>query len=206
METYNVSPRTTSGKGVARKLRAQGLIPSVCYGVGTEPVPVVADPDTLFKLLTGAYRTNIVFKLAIESGATFDTVMVRDYQLDPVRRDLLHADFVVLDPNKKVKVTIPVETSGKPVGVAKGGKLSMIRSDVPVWARPADIPEKVVVDVSGLDLEEAVLATQLELPEGVDPAYKMNYALYRVVTPRGAVEVAADAPEGEAAAEAPAAD
>lgn len=184
--TFVVESRTESGKGVARKLRAAGRIPAVCYGAGAESVAVTADPDELYKLLTTKRRTNMVFKLKIEGGNSYDHVMVRDYQIDPIRQILEHADFVVLDPSKSITVTIPVTTSGRPRGVREGGRLQMVRAEVPVTCRPDDIPVELDHDVTDLGLGESLLASQLNLPSGVSPAYKVDYAVAQVNVPRGA--------------------
>lgn len=191
--TFTVQPRTDSGKGVARKLRQNGLIPGVCYGHNAESTGVTADPAELYKLLTGERRTNLVFRLEIEGGATYEDVMVRDYQIDPIRQELVHADFVVVDPNLPVMVTVPIVTTGRPKGVRAGGKLQHVRAEVPVTARPADIPVNVEHDVTPLNLEETLLASQLELPEGVEPAYKVDYAVARIAVPRGTKKKGADA-------------
>lgn len=184
--TFRVEQRTESGKGVARKLRAAGRIPGTCYGAGAEAVSVVADPEVLYKLLTTERRTNMVFRLEIEGGAAYDHVMVREYQIDPIRQALVHADFVVLDPQKRIGVTVPVTTSGRPRGVREGGRLQMIRAEVPVTCRPDDIPVAVDYDVTDLGLGESLLASQLNLPSGVEPAYKVDYAVAQISVPRGA--------------------
>ena len=194
--TFTVQSRPESGKGVARKLRQNGLIPGVCYGHGAESTGVTADPAELYKLLTGPRRTNLVFRLEIEGKGGFDSVMVRDYQIDPIRQELLHADFVVVDPEVEVRVTVPVTTSGRPKGVREGGRLQMVRAEVPVTCKPANIPEVVPHDVTNLGLGETLLASQLGLPDGVAPAYKVDYAIARIAVPRGSKAKAAAA-EGQ---------
>ncbi len=209
--TFKAQLRDNTGKGAARKLRAQGLIPSVCYGAGTENHPLTVDPKELYQLLTGRFGTNLVFALEVEGGPSYSHVMVRDYQVDPVRRELLHADFVVVDPNKKLQLTIPVTPLGRPAGVQEGGRLRAVRDEVEVWVSPDDIPAEVEYDVSHMGLDETTLASELELPEGCEPAYKVNYAVFRILIPRqkdlpdipGQVEAEeaaeAEAAEGEAA-------
>lgn len=184
--TFTVQKRDDSGKGVARKLRQAGLIPGVCYGHNAESQGVTADPSELYKLLTGPRRTNIVFRLEIEGDKSYDTVMVRDYQIDPIRQELLHADFVVVNPAAPVHVTIPVETHGRAAGVRAGGRLQMVRAEVPVSTSPDAIPEKIEHDVTKLGLGETVLASDLKLPAGVEPAYKVDFAVARIAVPRGA--------------------
>lgn len=184
--TFTVQRREDSGKGVARKLRQNGLIPAVCYGHNADSVGVTADPKELYKLLTGARRTNIVFRLEIEGGNTYEDVMVRDYQINPIRQELIHADFVVVDPENPVLVTVPVITEGRPAGVRAGGRLQMVRAEVPVSSKPADIPVSVPHNVEPLGLDETLLASDLNLPAGVEPAYKVDYAVARIAVPRGA--------------------
>lgn len=184
--TFIVQRRGDSGKGVARKLRQNDLIPGVCYGHNAESVGVTADPAELYKLLTGPRRTNLVFRLEIDGEKAFEDVMVRDYQIDPIRQQLVHADFLVVDPEEPVTVTVPVLTEGRPKGVREGGRLQMVRAEVPIQARPSDIPVEVVYDVTELGLGETLLASQLNLPQGCVPAYKVDYAVARIAVPRGA--------------------
>ncbi len=196
--TFPVQRREESGKGVARKLRQNGLIPGVCYGHNTSAVGVTADPSELYRLLTGPRRTNIVFRLAIEGSDTHEDVMVRDYQIDPIRQELVHADFVVINPETPVKVTVPVTTSGRPRGVREGGRLQMVRAEVPINSRPGDIPVNVGHDVTDLGLGATLLASDLNLPAGVEPAFKVDYAVARIAVPRGAQTKAEELAESKA--------
>lgn len=186
--TFNVLKRETTGKGVARKLRMQNLIPGVCYGDNNTAQAVTADPHALFKLLTGAFKTNIVFALDVDGGESVPNVMVRDYQIDPVRRTLLHADFVAVDADKEIKVNVPIKFEGRPVGVKAGGRFETIRDDISIWCKPADIPVNILFKTDALKMEDSVMASGLDLPEGVRPAYKVDYTTCRVSRPRGAVE------------------
>ncbi len=184
--TFTVELRTDAGKGVARKLRAAGKLPAVCYGMGSGTTSVTADPDALFKLITGPRRRNIVFRLEIKGGATHEYVMVREYQIDPVKRDLVHVDFAVVDPNTKVKVQIPVDAVGRSRGEREGGKLRSVRPQIDLMARPDDIPERIVYDINDLGLGAALLASEIPLPEGCEPGWKADYAVYQIAIPRAA--------------------
>ncbi len=196
--TFKAEKRVDSGKGVARKLRAAGKIPAVCYGTD-ETVSLSADPKVLTELLTGPFRTNLVFRLEID-GDVLEDVMVREYQLDPVRRTLLHADFVAVDPNQKLKVTVPVKSTGRAKGVREGGKLRNVRPEVDVFALPNEIPVKIVHDVTGVGLNEVVRASELELPEGVEPAYTNDYSVFSVAAQRKAATFGQDDDAEEAEA------
>ena len=198
--TFNVQKREGTGKGVSRKLRAAGMIPGVCYGNANDSFAVSADPKVLYKLLTGPARTNIVFALAVEGGETFNHVMVREYQVDPVRRTLVHADFVVVDPAKALTVTVPVVPKGVSLGVKAGGNFRSVRPEVVVSALPDDIPVNVTYDVTGMNIEDALMASELELPEGVSPAYKVDYSIFQVAMARGAEVETEEEAEAEAEA------
>ncbi len=195
---FVVEPRDNSGKGVARKLRADGLIPAVVYGAGVDETrAVTANPEELYKLLTGPRRTNLVFGLQINGGSSYDRVMVREYQIDPIRQELLHADFVSVDPEAPVRVTVPVTTTGRPRGVREGGRLQMVRAEVPIVCKPDDIPERIEHDITPLRRGDSLLASELDLGEGIEPGFDVDYAVARVIVPRGTKKGA----EGEAGAE-----
>lgn len=195
--TLQASTRTETGKGPARRLRAKGFIPGICYGHDMEPISLAIDLEEIDKLLESPHRLNTVFALEIEGAGSFDNMMLRDYQVEPVLRDLEHVDFISLDPEVPVNVKVPVTTSGKPRGVRMGGRLQMIQLQVPVSCRPADIPVAIDVDVTALGPEESMLASQLPFPEGVEPAFTSDFAVARVQMPRQKL-----APGAEAAAEA----
>ncbi len=193
-----VSSRENSGKGVARKLRVEGLVPAVCYGLNTEAKKLQVPVDSIVKLFDNPKRYNVLFDLKIDGETVIEDVMVKSYQLSPVRRDLLHVDFYVVDLKQPIHARVPIKSVGRAKGVRLGGILNVIRPDIDIKARPLDIPVSIDVDVSHLEPGQTILANDLTLPEGVEPGYKSNYGLFRVVMPRKRAAVAAT--EGEATA------
>ncbi|TXD39142.1 50S ribosomal protein L25 [Lujinxingia vulgaris] len=191
--TLNATVRAESGKGVARKLRAQGLIPAICYGTNTENISLAMDPAEFDKIMDTKRQINSVFNIALDNGTTVESVMLRDYQFDPIRRVVIHADLVVVDMDKPVQVSVPIEPTGRAKGVRMGGRLRVIQPVVKIAARPDDIPEEIVVDVTELAPDGAIMASELTYPEGVEPAYKMDYALLRIQMPRKKVTKEEDA-------------
>ncbi|TXD36812.1 50S ribosomal protein L25 [Lujinxingia vulgaris] len=191
--TLNATVRAESGKGVARKLRAQGLIPAICYGTNTENISLAMDPAEFDKIMDTKRQINSVFNVALDNGTTVENVMLRDYQFDPIRRVVIHADLVVVDMDTPVQVSVPIEPTGRAKGVRMGGRLRVIQPVVKVAARPDDIPEEIVVDVTELAPDGAIMASELTYPEGVEPAYKMDYALLRIQMPRKKVTKEEDA-------------
>lgn len=144
--------RERSGKGVARKLRAQGLIPAVIYGQKKEHRSITVSPRELRSAMDPLRKINTLFTLDVE-GDNAETIhcMLTDIQFDSVRGDILHVDFLRVSAEEEVHVSVPVAYHGRPVGVAMGGKLRTFRREVKVAAKPADIPTVVDLDISGLE-------------------------------------------------------
>lgn len=185
--TLDAQARSESGKGIARRLRANGLIPAVCYGVGADNTPLAINPDEFNKILATKHRQNTVFSLKLDGDKEINNVMLRDYQVDPVRRTLVHADLIVVDVNKPLNVVVPVETMGRPLGVRMGGRLRLIRPEIRVSCRPTHIPESIVIDVTELGPDGVFMASDIQWPEGVEANFKDNFALARITMPRKAV-------------------
>ena len=185
--TLDAQARSESGKGVARRLRADGLIRAVCYGVSTENTPLAMNPDEFNKILGTKRRQNTVFSLKLKDGEEIENVMLREYQIDPVRRTLLHADLIVVDMNETLSVVVPVETLGRPLGVRMGGRLRLIRPEINVTCRPTHIPESIVIDVTELGPEGVFMASDIRWPEGVEANFSDNFALARIAMPRKVV-------------------
>lgn len=168
MESIKVSAsrRSESGKGAASRLRAIGKIPAVAYGKQLPAQALAVSPDTLKAVFASAYGNNAVIELDVE-GKDKLTVLLRDYQYHPVSRQLLHADFVQIHLDQPVDVEVPLELTGKPAGIIKGGVLRQVFRKLPIRALPNDIPVKIVHDVTALDLDGHVAPKDLVLPQGV---------------------------------------
>ena len=205
--SLDVVKREGRGKNEARRLRAAGRIPGVVYGQRKEGklpegVPVAVDPKAVLHILHSDSGANTLITLKLDGKES--QVMVKEYQLDPVSHQLLHADFYQLAMDKAITVTVPVLVKGTPEGVkVQGGMLDFVTRELQVQCLPKDIPEHVDIDVSGLMLHQAIRLR--DIPE--NPKWKAlndpDTMLVHVVLPK-AEEVAAPA-EGEAAAAAPAA-
>ena len=205
--TLDVVKREGRGKNEARRLRAAGRIPGVVYGQRKEGklpegVPVAVDPKAVLNILHSDSGANTLIKLTLDGKES--QVMVKEYQLDPVSHQLMHADFYQLAMDKAITVTVPVLVKGIPEGVKlQGGMLDFVTRELQVQCLPKDIPEHVDIDVSGLMLHQAIRLR--DIPE--NPKWKAlndpETMLVHVVLPK-AEEVATPA-EGEAAAAAPAA-
>jgi large subunit ribosomal protein L25 len=165
--TLVATRRPQGGKGPSRRLRATGKIPAVAYGADLTATALAVSPKELTKLLSGEHGLNTVVELEVEGGPNLHTLVV-DYQVHPVTRALLHADFKKIDLDKPVDVEVKFELTGKPAGVTAGGELHQIFRKLPVRCLPKNIPVKLVHDITELGLDQAAHVKDLKLPEGVE--------------------------------------
>lgn len=165
--TLDASLRTQGGNGPARRLRAAGLIPAVAYGKDFEALSLAVSPKALSAILGGERGLNTVVDLKIEGRDALVHTMVTEYQIHPVTRELLHSDFKQIDINKPVDAKVTLELVGRPKGVTAGGNLKQVYRKVPLRCRPADVPVKLVHDITELGLDEVIAVEDLKLPEGV---------------------------------------
>jgi large subunit ribosomal protein L25 len=210
-----VSRRHGTGKGAARQLRSQGLVPGVCYGATIEaPMSIAVNFKALKASLDPAKRSNTVIDLTVEDAgkpATKLTALLKEYQVDPIRRDVTHVDLQAIDPSKPIVVEVPIELVGKPKGAIDGGQLHIVRRSVNIKVLPANIPAKFDLDVSPLGIGDVFHVSDLQLPAGIEAATARTETIVtctapEIEKPTAAETAAAAAPaEGAAAAAAPAA-
>jgi large subunit ribosomal protein L25 len=161
--TVNASPRDGVGKGYSRRLRAAGMIPAAVYGEGQEPFAVAVNAKEIAGILRSETGHNTIFKLAISNqDAEPSTVIIKDWQVDPVKGRLLHADLLRLSMTTATRVSVSVEITGNPVGVkTEGGILEIELREVEVECLPGDIPEHLRADVTNLRVGQHVTVSDL---------------------------------------------
>jgi large subunit ribosomal protein L25 len=196
----SVELRQQRGKEGAHKVRAAGKVPGVLYGRRLPPVSVSFDSRLLVKALDKEKRRNTVFSLTLTGdGKTEELIaMIKDAQIDPISQLLVHVDFLRVDMDEEVHVTVPLSLVGKAVGVVNGGQLHQSMHVLSVAAKPAAIPSKIEVDVSGLDIGEAVHVSDLKLAAGLRALIEAKEAVASVVAPK-AEKVEAEAAPVEGA-------
>ena len=193
--------RTETGKNVNRRLRTRGLIPGVLYGSKKEAVPLAVSPKEITTILRSKTGENTLFDLEI--GGSRRKVILKEFQVEPIKGSLLHADFYEVALDKPIEVSVHIEVIGTAVGVkTEGGLLDHVTREVEVSCLPADIPEKITVDVSELGMGKAIRVSDLKVPDKVTMLSEPDLVVVHVVAPRAEEEVAAAAVpvEGEAAA------
>jgi large subunit ribosomal protein L25 len=187
--------RTEKGKNVNRRLRVSGRIPGVLYGGSKEPVPVAVSPKDISAVLRSASGENTLFDLDL--GGTRRKVILKEYQLEPIKGKLLHADFYEVALDKTLEVMVHVEVTGTPVGVkVQGGILDFVTRELEIECLPTDIPEKIVVDVSELELGKHIRVSDLKLSDKLTMLTEPDVVIVHVVAPRAEEVVATAAVEG----------
>jgi large subunit ribosomal protein L25 len=161
--------RTPGGKNVNRRLRGSGLIPAVIYGPGRDPIALSVDPQAVSDILHSDSGHNTIFTVRVDGGEPAN-VMVKDYQLDPTRGNLIHADFLRIAMDQLLELSVDVEVVGEAEGVKVGGGiLDLVTRSIDIMCLPADIPESIQVDVSSLKINDYIRVKNLP----VDPKYKI---------------------------------
>jgi len=182
--SLTVRTRAERGKGANRRLRGQKMIPGVFYDGKGANIPVVMD-DMPFRKLHQQTGTSRVFDLVIDNGGKTEThpSLIWVVQAHPFKKQVDHVDFYGIDPNKPVQVHVAVELVGKAKGTTVGGKLELFRENLAVVCLPANIPDKIVIDVTNLDMNQHVSVKDLVLPEGVRAVFDQNFSVVGVVNP-----------------------
>jgi large subunit ribosomal protein L25 len=193
------------GKGAARQLRHQGLIPAVIYGDKKTPLPIaIGYSDALRRIYAGGFLSHI---LTIDVGGEKHRVIPRDYQLDVVKDTPLHVDFLRIGAGSRIHVEVHVTFANedRAPGIKRGGVLNVVHHTLDVTC-PADaIPEQIIIDLEGKDIGDSVHIRDVILPAGVEPhSHEADMTIATIVAPSGlkAEEAAEEtAPEGAAAEE-----
>jgi large subunit ribosomal protein L25 len=195
-----VSKRETTGKGAARKMRADGLIPAVVYGAGKSARNLAVADGDLQKVLR-QISGSVAF-LALKVGEEKPlNALLQELQTDYLGRKVLHVDFYEMDEKQELSVTAQLNFSGTPVGIDQGGEFNALIYEVTLKGKIADIPDSVDIDVSSLELNDAIMLSQVELPEGVTAVFEDDYPVANVALPKR-IEEPEEEEEGEEGEEA----
>jgi large subunit ribosomal protein L25 len=161
--------RQDSGKGAARRLRQEGRIPAIFYGPDSNPMKLEVDYLDLERIVTGTSGENVIIALEIEAqkGSQNRTVMLKELQSDPVHERYLHADFYEISMDKEITVNVAIQLSGTPVGVTNGGILENVKRELSVSCLPDKLTSAIDVDISDMDIGDAIHIGDIQLPEGM---------------------------------------
>lgn len=192
--TFKVQARTDLGKGANRRLREKGLVPGVFYTPSGENIPIQVDNLSLQKLADAVGRT-ILFDVEIEGAekAVAQESLIWSYQHHPYKKMPQHFDLLGVDPDKEIKLDVPLEYVGTAKGTKVGGKLEVYHKIMTIITKPGTLPDKIKIDVSELEIGQDLRAADVKLPDGVRRYSQANYAVVGVISTRASA--AAEAAE-----------
>jgi large subunit ribosomal protein L25 len=185
--SLQLTPREERGKGPCSRLRSNGLVPGVFYNSKGENISFTVDNLALGKAFEKVrYSKMIELQIEVDGQVQKRNALFKKLVTHPVKRRYDHVDFIGIDLDKEVQVTVPVETIGRAKGVVLGGRLEILHERVLVQCLPTIIPDAIVMDVTALDIGDRVTVDQLPLPEGVKAVYDRNFPVIAIQTARGA--------------------
>jgi large subunit ribosomal protein L25 len=196
--TLSAEARERAGKGASRHLRREGRVPAVIYGANEEPVSIHLEEKNLVKVLkTGHFMNSTV---VIDLGGATTLTLPKDVQFHPVTDRPLHVDFLRIGEHSSVHVNVPVRfiNEEQSPGIKRGGVLNVVRHEVELVVDAAEIPDDVLVDLSGFDIGDSIHISAVNLPEGAKPAIEdRDFTIATIAAPSVSRK---DAAEDEAAA------
>jgi large subunit ribosomal protein L25 len=203
--TLSVEARNDRGKGAARRLRRTGKVPAIFYGPKSTATPIAVDRKDFAAHVANLEGSHLIRFQSPAADLQQRVALVREVQHHPVDGGILHVDFYEVDLTQRLQVTVPLHFVGRAKGVADGGILQPIVREMEVECLPSDIPQYIEVDVTALDIHDAVHLADVQMPPNVTAVIESNEAVVTVLPPT-VEEVKAATAEGEgAAAAAPAA-
>ena len=207
--------RSGTGRSAARKLKARGVVPAVIYGAKDKAQPLQVSARDVNAMLSHASGENILVELEIDGEKSNRMALIQEVQHSPVGGNILHIDFHAVSMDEKIHAEVPLETIGIPNGVKNfGGLLEQSLRSLPVECLPRDLPDRISVDVSALNIGDSIHVRDIQLPSGVTAKVQLDLTAFSVLEPaveEEPVPVAAEAaagpevitekkPEGEAEA------
>lgn len=200
------SLRSERGKNESRRMRAAGRVPAVLYGKGEDAMAITLDRKEMTRILGSPAGHNRILNVKLDGGLSTSGMAV-DWQVDPLRGDLLHVDVKRIDLKQKVVVTVPVQTSGVAIGVKEqGGFEEVVTREIELECLPLDVPEKIELDITNLEVNQAIRVSDLPATDAWTVRTSASRVLVHIVVKKAEVEatqeaaaVAAAEPGAEAA-------
>jgi large subunit ribosomal protein L25 len=192
--------RTAVGRAAARKLKARGVIPAIIYGGRNQPQPLQVSAREVNAMLSHASGENILVELEIEGEESNRSALVQEIQHSPVGGNILHIDFHAVSMDEKIHAEVPLEASGIANGVKNfGGLLEQSLRTLTVECLPRDLPDRITVDVSNLNIGDSIHVRDIQMPSGVTAKAQLDLTAFSVLAPVVEEEPVPVAAEGAAA-------
>jgi len=195
-----VKERESSGSRDSRRLRKTGMIPGVLYGQGHRPHPIYVSERELRRVLTGPAGLHAILDVVLEGQKSAHSSILKDYQVDPIRGKIDHFDLQEVRLDQPIQTSVVVELVGESVGAKAGGVLSQVTREVRIEALPLEIPERLELDVTAMEIGDSLRLSDLSAPESVTLLDDLETVLATVTVPTRVEEpeeVAEEVEEGE---------
>ena len=197
--TLPAEARDRAGKGASRALRREGRVPAVVYGEKQEPLSIHVEEKLLTKMLsTGHFMNSVVM---IDVGGKPNRTLPKAVDFHPVTSRPIHVDFLRIGEHSKVTVNVPVRFDNEDAspGLKRGGVLNVVRHELELVCDAAEIPEEIHIDLTGLDIGDAIHISQVTLPKGSQSAIDdRDFTVATIVAPSAMkAEEDTEAPAGE---------
>lgn len=180
----SASRRSGTGRSAVRKIKAQGAVPAIIYGGKQQPEPLQVSKRDISLVLSHASGENILVELEIEGEKASRLALVQEVQHSPVGGDILHVDFHAVSMDEVIEADVPLEPTGTPEGVKTfGGLLEQSLRSLAIECLPRDLPDIISVDVSHLDIGDAIHVREIPLPEGVTTRISPDLTVFSVLAP-----------------------
>lgn len=189
--TLAAEAREGRGKGEARRLRRAGRVPAVAYGTDLQPNPISVDALDLYHALRTEAGLNAIIRLEVDGDDHL--TLARELQRHPVRRDILHVDFVAIDRRRKVTVDVPLHLTGEAPGADEGGVVDQVQFQVAIEVLPLEVPDELTLDISDMQIGDVKRLGDIDVPEGVELLADPEATVVSVYVPQ------AEVPEDEVA-------
>src|SRR5438132_9797473 len=201
-DKLKAEPRTNVGRSAVRKLRARGLIPAVIYGGNNKPQALQVTAREMNAVMSHASGENVLVELEISGEGSNRTALVQEVQHSPVGGEIRHVDFHAISMDQMIQAEVPLEAIGTAVGVKTfGGLLEQSLRALAIECLPSDLPDRITVDVSELNIGDSIHVRDIQLPTGVTPKVQLDLTAFSVLAP--VVEEEPVAAEAEAVAAGP---
>jgi large subunit ribosomal protein L25 len=192
-----VQEREQRGTRVSRRLRKDGIIPGVLYGRGNKPHPICVPERDLRRVLTGDHGLHAILDVVLEGQKSTHASILKDYQVDPIRGKIEHFDLQEVRLDQPIQSAVVIELIGESVGTKAGGVLSQVNREVRVEALPMEMPDRLELDISAMEIGDTLRLSDLPAREGVTFLDDPETVLANVTVPTRVEEPEPEEVEGE---------
>ncbi len=192
-----VQEREQRGTRVSRRLRKDGIIPGVLYGRGNKPHPICVPERELRRVLTGDHGLHAILDVVLAGQKSTHASILKDYQVDPIRGKIEHFDLQEVRLDQPIQSAVVIELIGESVGTKAGGVLSQVNREVRVEALPMEMPDRLELDISAMEIGDTLRLSDLPAREGVTFLDDPETVLANVTVPTRVEEPEPEEVEGE---------